>query len=134
MIPLAEHELIDPDQGEAGQLREFGDQSGSTDKAPSDRPGSHHDGGGHGAPRLTGIPAPSRLRIQEETLMAKLMIEVTPEKLAELLGELPPEQLKIVLAKVAERREVREWMRLGEFGFQEWLTEPDLYADDRPAR
>ena len=64
----------------------------------------------------------------------KLMIEVTPEKLAELLGELPPEQLKIVLATVAERREVREWMRLGEFGFQEWLTEPDLYADDRPAR
>ena len=64
----------------------------------------------------------------------KLTIEVTPEKLAELPGELPPEQLKIVLAKAAERREVREWMRLGEFGFQEWLTEPDLYADDRPAR
>ena len=56
----------------------------------------------------------------------KLMIEVTPEKLAELLGELPPEQLKVVLATVAERREVREWMRLGELGLQEWLTEPDL--------
>ena len=64
----------------------------------------------------------------------KLTIEVTPEKLAELLSELPPEQLKIVLAKAAERRDVREWMRLEEFGFQEWLTEPDLYADDRPAR
>ena len=64
----------------------------------------------------------------------KLMIEVTPEKLAELLGELPPDQLKMVLATVAERREVREWMRLGEFAFQEWLTEPDLYADDRSAR
>ena len=64
----------------------------------------------------------------------RLMIEVTPEKLAELLGELPPDQLKMVLASVAERREVREWMRLGEFAFQEWLTEPDLYADDRPAR
>ena len=64
----------------------------------------------------------------------KLTIEVTPEKLAELLGELPPKQLKTVLATVAERREVREWMRLGELGFQEWLTEPDLYADDRPAR
>ena len=64
----------------------------------------------------------------------RLMIEVTPEKLAELLGELPPDQLKMVLATVAERREVREWMRLGEFAFQEWLTEPDLYADDRPAR
>ena len=64
----------------------------------------------------------------------KLTIEVTPKKLAELLGELPPEQLKTVLATVAERREVRGWMRLGEFGFQEWLTEPDLYADDRPAR
>lgn len=64
----------------------------------------------------------------------KLMIEVTTEKLAELLGDLPPEQLEIVLAKVAGRREVREWMRLGELGFQEWLTEPDLYADDRPSR
>ena len=64
----------------------------------------------------------------------KLMIEVTPEKLAELLGDLPPEQLKIVLATAAERREVREWMRLGELGLQEWLTEPDLYADERPAR
>jgi len=64
----------------------------------------------------------------------RLMIEVTPEKLAELLGELPPDQLKMVLATVAERHEVREWMRLGEFAFQEWLTEPDLYADDRPAR
>lgn len=30
--------------------------------------------------------------------------------------------------------EVREWMRLGESGFREWLYEPDLYADDRPTR
>ncbi|MGH7408384.1 MAG: hypothetical protein ACREKF_10320, partial [Candidatus Methylomirabilales bacterium] len=75
--------------------------------------------------RLTNIPAPGKLPVQEGTLMAKLMIEVTPEKLAELLRDLPPEQLKIVLAKVADRLEVREWMRLGESGFQEWLTEPD---------
>ena len=66
--------------------------------------------------------------------MARMTVEVTPEKLAELLGDLPSEQLKIVLEKLAERVEVREWMRLGEFGFQEWLTEPDLYADDLPAR
>ena len=44
------------------------------------------------------------------------------------------EQLKIVLEKLAERVDVRGWMRLGEFGFQEWLTEPDLYADDLPTR
>ena len=66
--------------------------------------------------------------------MARLMIEVTPEKLVELLRDLPPEQLKIVLAKVADRLEAREWMRLGESGFREWLTEPDLYADERPTR
>ena len=66
--------------------------------------------------------------------MARVTIEVTPEKLAELLGELPPEQLKIVLHKVAERLEAREWMRLGESGLREWLNEPDLYADERPAR
>ena len=66
--------------------------------------------------------------------MARMTVEVTPEKLAELLGDLPSEQLKIVLEKLAERVEVREWMRLGEFGFQEWLTEPDLYADDLPTR
>lgn len=58
--------------------------------------------------------------------MAKLLIEITPEKLAELLRDLPADQLKIVLAKVADRLEVRDWMRLGESGFQEWLTEPDL--------
>lgn len=66
--------------------------------------------------------------------MARMTVEVTPEKLAELLGDLPSEQLKIVLEKLAERVDVREWMRLGEFGFQEWLTEPDLYADDLPTR
>ena len=66
--------------------------------------------------------------------MARVTIEVTPEKLVELLGELPPEQLKMVLEKVAERLEVREWMQLGESGLREWLNEPDLYADDRPAR
>ena len=65
--------------------------------------------------------------------MARVTIEVTPEKLAELLGELPPEQLKVVLQKVTERLEVREWMRLGESGLREWLNEPDLYADE-PSR
>lgn len=66
--------------------------------------------------------------------MGRVTIEVTPEKLAELLGELPPDQLKMVLQKVAERLEIREWMRLGESALQEWLNGPDLYADDRPAR
>lgn len=65
--------------------------------------------------------------------MPKLEIEVTPEKLAELLRDLPPEQLKTVLSTVADRLEVREWMRLAESGFHEWLTEPDVYAGDRPA-
>ncbi len=63
--------------------------------------------------------------------MPNLIIEVTPEKLAEMLRDLPAEQLKAVLDKVADRLEVQEWMRLCESSFQEWLTEPDLYADDR---
>ena len=66
--------------------------------------------------------------------MARQVIEVNPDKLAELLRDLPPKQLKLVLSKVSDRREVQEWMRLAESGFQEWLTEPDLYADDRPSR
>jgi len=66
--------------------------------------------------------------------MARVTIEVTPEKLAELLGELPPEQLRIVFQKIIERLEVREWMRLGESGLREWLNEADLYADDCPVR
>jgi hypothetical protein len=65
--------------------------------------------------------------------MARVTIEVTPEKLAELLGELPPEQLKMVLREVAKRLEIREWMELGESGLREWLKEPDLYADEHPA-
>lgn len=66
--------------------------------------------------------------------MARVTIEVTPEKLAELLGELPPEQLKMVLREVAKRLEIREWMAVGESGLREWLNEPDLYADEHPAR
>ena len=62
--------------------------------------------------------------------MPNLIIEVTPEKLAEMLRDLPAEQLKAVLDKVADRLEVQEWMRLCESSFQEWLTEPDLYADE----
>jgi len=80
------------------------------------------------------LTTPDRLLFEEKTRMARVTIEVTPEKLAELLGDLPPEQLKIVLQRVAERLEIREWIRLGESGLREWLNEPDLYADDRPAR
>jgi len=63
--------------------------------------------------------------------MPNLIIEVTPEKLAEMLRELPAEQLKAVRDKVADRLEVQEWMRLCESSFQERITEPDLYGDDR---
>ena len=66
--------------------------------------------------------------------MTKLMIELTTEQVAELLRDLPPEQLRVVLAQVADRLEVLEWMSRGESGFQEWLTEPELYVNDRPAR
>ena len=62
--------------------------------------------------------------------MPNLKIEVTPDKLAEMLRDLPAAQLKAVLDKVADRLEVQEWMRLCEPSFQEWLTEPDLYGDD----
>jgi hypothetical protein len=66
--------------------------------------------------------------------MAKLMIDLTPEQVAQVLRDLPPEQLGLVLEQLADRLEVRQWMCLGEPAFREWLTEPDLYADDRPAR
>lgn len=66
--------------------------------------------------------------------MPKLLIDLTPEQVAELLRDLSPEQLRMVMAQVADRLEVREWMRLGESGFREWLTEPELYVDDRPPR
>ena len=66
--------------------------------------------------------------------MPNLIVEVTPEKLTELLCDLPAEQLKTVLAKVADRLEIQEWMGLAECGFQEWLTEPDLYANDLSSR
>ena len=63
--------------------------------------------------------------------MPKVTIEVQPETLAEMLGQLSHDDLKLVLAKIADRLEMKEWMRLGEHAFQEWLSEPDLYADDR---
>ncbi len=40
--------------------------------------------------------------------MPNLIVEVTPEKLAELLRDLPAEQLKSGLAKVADRLEIQE--------------------------
>lgn len=60
--------------------------------------------------------------------------EATPEQLVELLGGLSSDELKMVLAKLADRLEVQEWMHLGESGLREWLNEPDLYADDRQTR
>ncbi len=80
------------------------------------------------------LTTPDRLLFEEEARMARVTIELTPEKLAELLGDLSPEELKIVLHRVAERLEIREWIRLGESGLRQWLNEPDLYADDPPAR
>ena len=62
--------------------------------------------------------------------MPNLIIEITPEKLAEMLRDLPAEQLKAVLDKVSDRLEVQEWMRRCESSFEEWLTEPDLYGND----
>ena len=84
--------------------------------------------------RLTTLSSADTLLPLEGTPMARVTIEVTPEKLAELLGELPPEQLKMVLREVAKRLEIRDWMELGESGLREWLNEPDLYADEHPAR
>ncbi len=66
--------------------------------------------------------------------MARLLIDIPPEKIAELLQDLPPEDLKKILAKLADRLESQEWMSLAEAGFREWLTEPDLYGDDGPTR
>ena len=42
--------------------------------------------------------------------MARLTIEVTPDALADLLGELAPEHLRQGLTALANRIEVREWM------------------------
>ncbi len=61
-------------------------------------------------------------------------IEFAAEKIAELLRDLPAAERTAVLARVAERLEAREWLRLAESGLREWLNEPDLYADDRSAR
>lgn len=66
--------------------------------------------------------------------MARLLIEIPPEKIAELLRDLLPEDLKKILRKIADRLESQEWMSLAEAGFRDWLTEPDLYGDDGPAR
>lgn len=66
--------------------------------------------------------------------MPKVTIEVTPEKLAEILCDLSPDEFKEVLARLAGRVEGQEWMRLAESAFHEWLAEPDLYGDDQPTR
>jgi hypothetical protein len=77
------------------------------------------------------LSRPGTLRVKEEVPLPKVTIEVPPETLAEMLGQLSHDDLKLVLTKIAERLEIQEWMHLGEQAFQEWLSEPDLYADDR---
>ena len=77
------------------------------------------------------LSRPGTLRAKEEVPLPKVTIEVQHEALAEMLGQLSHDDLKLVLAKIADRLETQEWMRLGEHAFQEWLNEPDLYADDR---
>ena len=37
--------------------------------------------------------------------MAKLMIDLTPEQVAQLLRDLPPEHLRLVLERLADRLE-----------------------------
>jgi hypothetical protein len=64
----------------------------------------------------------------------KVTIDVTPEQIVDILRDLPPEELRLVLATIGGRLEVREWMRLQESAFQEWLTEPELYGDEPSAR
>ncbi|HLF50544.1 MAG TPA: hypothetical protein VJA45_14305, partial [Methylomirabilota bacterium] len=63
--------------------------------------------------------------------MTRLTIEVTPDALADLLGDLAPEQLAHVLTALANRIEVRVRMSLSEPVLHDWLAEPDLYGDDR---
>ncbi len=63
--------------------------------------------------------------------MNEVTTETAAEKIAELLRDLPADERRVVLAKVAGRLEAHEWMRLAGSGFREWLNEPDLYADDR---
>ncbi len=62
--------------------------------------------------------------------MAGLTIEVTPDALADLLGELAPDQLRQVLAALATRIEVRAWMGLSEPAPHDWLADADSYGDD----
>ncbi len=66
--------------------------------------------------------------------MTESTIEIAAEKIAELLRDLPAAERRAVLARVADRLEAQEWTRLAESGFREWLSEPDLYADELPAR
>jgi len=66
--------------------------------------------------------------------MKRITIDITPESVADLLARLPPEQLRLVLDNLSHKIEVREWMRLSEAGFEEWLAEPDLYGDEPRSR
>ena len=84
--------------------------------------------------QLTPVRIAGILSCQGRGPVTKSTVESTVEKITELLRDLPPGERNAILAQVASRLETREWMRFAESGFREWLSEPDLYADEPPAR
>ena len=76
---------------------------------------------------------PGRLNPGRWFRVPKVTIDITPEQIVEILRDLPADELRVVLATIGGRLDSREWMRLQESAFQEWLTEPDLYADEPSA-
>jgi len=63
--------------------------------------------------------------------MPQVTVELTPEKLQELVFQLPPRDFLALAGKIQQRTETILMMRLAETGFGEWEhEEEDIYEAD----
>lgn len=60
--------------------------------------------------------------------MAKLTIDMPMERLKEVLAQLTPQELAVLLADLQDRLETLQMMKLAEPAFAEWSEEEDLYG------
>ena len=60
--------------------------------------------------------------------MAKVTVDMPTDAIKDLLAQLSPAELHLIVSSVRERLETVHMMRFAESAFAEWEQEEDLYS------